>query len=157
MDDVEVIQECAKRNATGLSLLDGGRWIDTLVKRNNPNIDTLYDFPKLGLGKEKLKNTELGMVYFPMSVGHLTPKHVVTVHDLKEVRNRKADVYGILSRNSYPNLDQYPEVIKSVSRFEGINSVGELDHFPESLFECCRYTSVHGVPAATSTTKASNR
>ena len=151
-EQIEVISHSTKQNANNLTLLEG-RTIDTLLSKISPDADALYDFPRLGLSKEKLKNGELGMVYFPMTMGDLTAKYVVTSHDLKEVRHRKADVYGILSNKSYPNLDLYPDVVKSVSQFDGLNYVGRLDHYPETLFDCCRFMNVAGVPAAINETK----
>ena len=150
--NIDVISTSAKQNATTLPLFEG-RTLDYLLSKVDPEGVTELVFPKLELNKEKLKNGELGMVYFPMSLGDLIPKYVLTSHDLKKVRCHKADVYGILSKKSYPNLDKYPPIIRAVSQFEGLTNVGQLDHYPQSLYECCKFMSVAGVPAAIADTK----
>ena len=156
--------EKACQDIAGTSAFDGS-WLRLSLSKNLCNTewegvkktDEIRGkvFPLLSQDKTKTNHAELGMVYVPHSLGHLSAKHVRTKHDVDEVKRFKAYHYGILAPTSYPNLESYPKAIKDLSTFEGHDGVGLFDHYPNSLYDCCKYMTTHGVPAATSEFKVS--
>ena len=123
----------------------------------NDYTDYISDyFPSLGLDNIKLSNTELGMVYIPINSGTIDPIHVTNKHAQDDARRYKVDVYSILNKNLYPNLDNYTTKIQATSYFTGLETFGVFHHFPDYQFECCKVMSAHGVPACTDKRKVSH-
>ena len=144
--------EKACQDIAGTSAFDGS-WLRLSLSKNFCNTewegvkktDEIRGkvFPLLSQDKTKTNHAELGMVYVPHSLGHLSAKHVRTKHDVDEVKRFKAYHYGILAPTSYPNLESYPKAIKDLSTFEGHDGVGLFDHYPNSLYDCCKYMTTH--------------